>query len=91
MRLTVTDDGHGPAAPGAVGSPSRTTGGTGGTGLKGLAERLGAAGGTLDGGPDGRRGFRVVAELPAEPDQDAGQPPGTATAAATAGTERTTR
>ncbi|MFF9554355.1 sensor histidine kinase [Streptomyces albus] len=91
VRLTVTDDGHGPAAPGAVGSPSRKAGGTGGTGLKGLAERLAAAGGTLDGGPDGRRGFRVVAELPAGPDQDAGQPPGTATAAATAGTERTAR
>ncbi|WP_369204435.1 sensor histidine kinase [Streptomyces sp. PU-14G] len=37
-----------------------------GTGLKGLAERLAAAGGTLDGRPDGRRGFRVVAELPVD-------------------------
>nr|WP_229852085.1 histidine kinase [Streptomyces albospinus] len=36
----------------------------GGTGLKGLAERLAAAGGTLRSGPDGRRGFRVSAELP---------------------------
>ncbi|MFD8329494.1 sensor histidine kinase [Streptomyces lydicus] len=36
----------------------------GGTGLKGLTERLAAAGGTLRSGPDGRRGFRVTAELP---------------------------
>ncbi|MEU4843806.1 histidine kinase [Streptomyces gilvosporeus] len=36
----------------------------GGTGLKGLTERLAAAGGTLHSGPDGRRGFRVTAELP---------------------------
>ncbi|GCD46248.1 two-component sensor histidine kinase [Streptomyces paromomycinus] len=56
-RLTVTDDGHGPA-------PAATPPVTGGTGLKGLTERLAAAGGTLDTGPDGRRGFRLVAELP---------------------------
>ncbi|MGW7576945.1 histidine kinase [Streptomyces sp. NPDC054765] len=40
------------------------SGPVGGTGLKGLAERLAAAGGTLRSGPDGRRGFRVTAELP---------------------------
>ncbi|MEV5598330.1 sensor histidine kinase [Streptomyces sp. NPDC052496] len=56
-RLTVTDDGHGPI-------PSDAPPATGGTGLKGLTERLAAAGGTLDTGPDGRRGFRLVAELP---------------------------
>ncbi|MGP8302207.1 sensor histidine kinase [Streptomyces inhibens] len=48
--------------------PDRTgpgrSGPVGGTGLKGLAERLAAAGGTLHSGPDGRRGFRVTAELP---------------------------
>ncbi|MEU2793168.1 sensor histidine kinase [Streptomyces sp. NPDC007100] len=61
-RLTVTDDGRGPgtgAAPPA----------SGGTGLKGLTERLASAGGTLDAGPDGRRGFRVVAELPVDLDE----------------------
>ncbi|WP_078875135.1 sensor histidine kinase [Streptomyces sp. NRRL F-5053] len=76
VRLTVTDDGRGPAtrgaADGAVGSPAHgapEAGHTGsaqrsGTGLTGLAERIAAAGGTLDAGPDGRRGFRVVVELP---------------------------
>ncbi|MGX1761044.1 sensor histidine kinase [Streptomyces lydicus] len=57
-----------PAAPGS-GEPDGTapagpSGAVGGTGLKGLAERLAAAGGTLRSGPDGRRGFRVTAELP---------------------------
>ncbi|MEW1753819.1 sensor histidine kinase [Streptomyces angustmyceticus] len=49
-----------PDAPAAA-DPSRPVGGTG---LKGLAERLAAVGGTLRSGPDGRRGFRVTAELP---------------------------
>ncbi|MFI1740401.1 sensor histidine kinase [Streptomyces sioyaensis] len=44
--------------------PPGHTGPVGGTGLKGLTERLAAAGGTLHSGPDGRRGFRVTAELP---------------------------
>ncbi|MEU9116120.1 sensor histidine kinase [Streptomyces sp. NPDC048483] len=44
----------GAAGPGPVG----------GTGLKGLTERLAAAGGRLSSGSDGRRGFRVTAELP---------------------------
>ncbi|GAA0456940.1 sensor histidine kinase [Streptomyces olivaceiscleroticus] len=57
-RLTITDDGRGPVSSEAL------AGGSGGTGLTGLAERLAAAGGTLDAGPDGRRGFRLVAELP---------------------------
>ncbi|MEE4594433.1 histidine kinase [Streptomyces sp. DSM 41524] len=38
----------------------------GGTGLKGLAERLATAGGSLESGPAGRRGFRLVAELPVD-------------------------
>ncbi|MFC9229913.1 histidine kinase [Streptomyces decoyicus] len=45
-------------------APSGGPGPVGGTGLKGLAERLAAVGGTLRSGPDGRRGFRVTAELP---------------------------
>ncbi|MFH8405933.1 sensor histidine kinase [Streptomyces sp. NPDC018019] len=57
-RLTITDDGRGPAAP--SGGPATS----GGTGLKGLTERLATAGGTLDWGADGRRGFRLVVELP---------------------------
>lgn len=80
VRLTITDDGRGPlpsaavtaAAPGqprdgGTGNGAGTggrPGPVGGTGLKGLAERLAAAGGTLQSGPDGRRGFRVTAELP---------------------------
>ncbi|MBB4979790.1 MULTISPECIES: sensor histidine kinase [Streptomyces] len=54
VRLTVTDDGRGPAA------------GTPGSGLRGLRERVTAAGGTLDSGPAPRGGFRVTAELPVE-------------------------
>ncbi|MDC7339278.1 hypothetical protein PQR15_25680 [Streptomyces lydicus] len=55
------------AAPDAVVGPAWRPDGAGpvgGTGLKGLTERLAAAGGTLRSGPDGRRGFRVTAELP---------------------------
>ncbi|MEW1656554.1 histidine kinase [Streptomyces sp. NPDC093707] len=70
VRLTITDDGRGPVgsdasdADGALPVPGAATGPLGGTGLTGLAERLAAAGGTLRSGPDGRRGFRVAAELP---------------------------
>ncbi|WP_030588351.1 sensor histidine kinase [Streptomyces rimosus] len=66
-RLTITDDGRGPAAPSATPAVS------GGTGLKGLTERLAAAGGTLDSGPDGRRGFRLVVELPVDSEEVAGE------------------
>ncbi|MFI8770110.1 sensor histidine kinase [Streptomyces sp. NPDC053792] len=63
VRLTVTDNGRGPAA------------GTPGSGLRGLRERVAAAGGTLDSGPAPRRGFRVTAELPVEtPVQHQGEP-----------------
>ncbi|MGW7075993.1 sensor histidine kinase [Streptomyces sp. NPDC054866] len=51
-RLLITDDGRG------VGS------GKPGSGLKGLAERLAAAGGSLESGPAPRGGFWVTAELP---------------------------
>ncbi|MER7990236.1 sensor histidine kinase [Streptomyces noursei] len=69
-RLTITDDGRGPVSSGAsdagaaAAPPGAVPGPVGGTGLKGLTERLAAAGGTLRSGPDGRRGFRVTAELP---------------------------
>ncbi|MFI1308042.1 sensor histidine kinase [Streptomyces sioyaensis] len=57
---TRPDPADGTGAP----PPPGRTGPVGGTGLKGLTERLAAAGGTLHSGPDGRRGFRVTAELP---------------------------
>ncbi|MEU9119366.1 histidine kinase [Streptomyces sp. NPDC048506] len=61
-----SDDSDGPdVSRGSSGAtPGGSAGPVGGTGLKGLAERLAAAGGTLRSGPDGRRGFRVTAELP---------------------------
>ncbi|MGW5351581.1 sensor histidine kinase [Streptomyces sp. NPDC004031] len=66
-RLTITDDGCGPAPaapprPTAAGSTAtlpRT-----GTGLRGLTERLAAAGGSLTTGPSPSGGFRVTAVLP---------------------------
>ncbi|MFI7007164.1 sensor histidine kinase [Streptomyces sp. NPDC050145] len=57
VRLRVSDDGVGEAAP--------APGAVGGTGLKGLAERLATAGGSLEAGPGPRGGFVVRAELPA--------------------------
>ncbi|MEV0524936.1 sensor histidine kinase [Streptomyces sp. NPDC050439] len=64
-RLLITDDGRG------VGS------GTPGSGLKGLAERLAAAGGSLESGPAPGGGFRVTAELPVtEPSPGPGSGPG---------------
>ncbi|MFJ8278174.1 sensor histidine kinase [Streptomyces griseoviridis] len=81
VRLTVTDNGSGPApepaAPAAPSAPSApcapsapaAAGGPaahGGTGLKGLTERLAAAGGSLTAGPSPRGGFTVTAELPLE-------------------------
>ncbi|MEV7563991.1 sensor histidine kinase [Streptomyces tanashiensis] len=63
VRLTVTDDGRGPAD------------GTPGSGLRGLRERVAAAGGTLDSGPAPRGGFRVTTELPVEtPGTHEGEP-----------------
>jgi two-component system sensor histidine kinase DesK len=65
-RLTITDNGRGPAAP-----APRASGGTAtlestrtGTGLRGLTERLAAAGGSLTTGPATAGGFRVTAVLP---------------------------
>ncbi|GHF34003.1 two-component sensor histidine kinase [Streptomyces mashuensis] len=63
VHLEITDDGRG------VGSEPETDA-PGGTGLKGLAERLAAAGGSLTSGPDGRRGFRLVAELPVDDEEE---------------------
>ncbi|MFJ1994017.1 sensor histidine kinase [Streptomyces asiaticus] len=81
VRLEITDDGGGGVGSRATGTNADgdpktgrpKTGGTaiggtaiGGTGLKGLAERLATAGGSLESGPAGRRGFRLVAELPVD-------------------------
>lgn len=66
VRLTVTDDGAGPG-------PEQRAGTAGGTGLKGLAERLAAAGGSLESGPGPDGGFVVTAELPAWPGDGAGR------------------
>ncbi|GAB7033838.1 histidine kinase [Streptomyces sp. NPDC021749] len=64
-RVPGRDGGNGRTDPAdGAAAPPGTPGPVGGTGLKGLAERLAAAGGTLRSGPDGRRGFRVTAELP---------------------------
>ncbi|MFD3478630.1 sensor histidine kinase [Streptomyces sp. NPDC058695] len=59
VRLRVHDNGRG-----ATAEPPQP--GIGGTGLRGLTERLGAAGGSLEAGP-AARGFTVTAELPALP------------------------
>lgn len=78
VRLRVWDDGRGTAA--GTAPTVRERGGAcrvenagvvsipvvGGTGLKGLAERLAAAGGSLEAGPGPRGGFVVRAELPVE-------------------------
>ena len=51
VRLTVTDDGRGGAAPRGIG-------------LAGLAERVEALGGRLESGPAHGRGFRLTAVVP---------------------------
>ncbi|WP_262703236.1 MULTISPECIES: sensor histidine kinase [Streptomyces] len=65
VRLEITDDGGGVGSR-ATGTNADGSPKTGGTGLKGLAERLSTAGGSLESGPAGRRGFRLVAELPVD-------------------------
>ncbi|MER6145373.1 histidine kinase [Streptomyces sparsogenes] len=81
VRLEIVDDGNGVGSRSAGvaarddGDPGRgrlpaATGG--GTGLKGLAERLASAGGSLEAGPAGRRGFRLAAALPVDGDGDGG-------------------
>ncbi|MGY0062299.1 sensor histidine kinase [Streptomyces sp. LZ34] len=69
VRLEIVDDGNGVGSRSAGTAVSADTAGSagtavGGTGLKGLAERLAAAGGSLEAGPAGRRGFRLAAALP---------------------------
>ncbi|KNB52896.1 sensor histidine kinase [Streptomyces caatingaensis] len=58
VHLEITDNGRGVGSSGGDGN-----------GLKGLTERLAAAGGSLTSGPDGRRGFRLVAELPVDDEE----------------------
>ncbi|WP_413809884.1 sensor histidine kinase [Streptomyces sp. OE57] len=65
VRLEITDDGVGVGSR-ATGTNADGSPEVGGTGLKGLAERLSTAGGSLESGPGGRRGFRLVAELPVD-------------------------
>jgi len=55
--VTVTDDGAAASRPPATGS-----------GLRGLAERLGQAGGTVEAGPLPEGGWRLAARLPRQPD-----------------------
>ena len=55
LRLTVSDDGHGPTSNAAE---------TSGQGLVGMQERVAAFGGTLDAGPGPRGGFCVRASIP---------------------------
>ncbi|MFI8089293.1 sensor histidine kinase [Streptomyces sp. NPDC086080] len=60
LRLCVDDDGP------ATGADA----GGGGTGLAGMRERAAALGGTIEAGPRPDGGFRVVAELPLEVEED---------------------
>jgi signal transduction histidine kinase len=77
LRLTVTDDGRGPAAAGGPegGQPGRGhgrgpgDGHGGGHGLIGLRERAAACGGTVSAGPGPDGGFRVAVHLPAAGDR----------------------
>ncbi|WAP55699.1 sensor histidine kinase [Streptomyces sp. S465] len=75
VRLEITDDGGGVGSRAASAADTAGTAGAaadgaiGGTGLKGLAERLSAAGGSLESGPGGHRGFRLVAELPVDAEE----------------------
>lgn len=60
LEMSVADDGDGGRTGPAAGTG---LGRTGGLGLPGLAERVGALGGSLRAGPDGA-GWRLVARLP---------------------------
>jgi signal transduction histidine kinase len=55
LEVEVTDDGRGAPQPGTAG---------GGNGLPGMAERIGALGGTLQAGPTPAGGFTVTARIP---------------------------
>jgi two-component system, NarL family, sensor histidine kinase DesK len=71
MSLAVRDDGSGRIPP--VG---------GGTGLRGLSERLGAVGGSLELRPDLHPGFSLIATVPAALPRPASTPPVTVVAEA---------
>lgn len=69
VRLSIVDDGQRAAARAGTEPDETPKRPGGGTGLAGLAERLAVAGGALRCGPDGRRGFRLTAELPVDGDE----------------------
>jgi signal transduction histidine kinase len=68
VDVEVDDDG-GPDSP-----ASRSRPGGGGHGIAGMTERAQAFGGSLQAGPRSGGGFRVQAQLPAEPDGHRTQP-----------------
>ena len=65
VTVSVTDTGHGPAAPGPQGTGSTLTSRSRGFGLAGMAERVASCGGSLTVGPGQAGGFAVTARLPA--------------------------
>ncbi|WP_049568407.1 sensor histidine kinase [Nonomuraea sp. SBT364] len=75
--VTLTIDDPGPRRR----SPAPGAGSDGGRGLPGMGERVAALGGRFHAGPRGRHGWRVRADLPADPPtaahpSDAGRPGG---------------
>jgi two-component system sensor histidine kinase DesK len=67
VTLVVSDDGRGHAS--TAGPDAGAPGAAAGTGLRGMAERLSAAGGSLELRPDASPGFRLTASVPAHPEQ----------------------
>ncbi|XVQ15340.1 sensor histidine kinase [Spirillospora sp. CA-255316] len=62
LRITVADDGRGPAAPPGPGSAGAGAGA--GFGIVGMTERARSVGGTVEAGPGPAGGFVVAAVLP---------------------------
>ena len=80
LSLEVRDDGRGHVGAEPAGTCT-------GTGLRGMSERLGAVGGSLELRPAGLPGFRLIATVPATPRPDEASGSGSAGGDATAGTE----
>ncbi len=75
MSLTVRDDGHGHTPSGSRGTqPSPADSMPHSSGLRGMSERLGAVGGTLEVRPDLHPGFSLTATVPAAPSAQAAPP-----------------